>query len=130
MRGAKYFTELHLGCRVRLKKQDRERMARYLANIAEYPFTNDLKLNWWEVITKPGNVPFFPGCRHLLLHPRLTTEGVDVFEDEEGSVRLLYVVPITPLEHHLFVAHGRDALVGYFAENEIDVLSDRSDVKE
>ena len=126
---ANYFSELHLGCRLRLKKAEREQMARYLANLAEYPFANDLKLDWWEVINNPGDVPFFPGCRHLLLHPILTPQGVDVFEDEEGRIRLLYVVPITTHEHHLIVVHGREKLVDYFAENEIDTLTDRNDVR-
>src|SRR5262245_16976503 len=59
MNGADYFAELHLAVRAPLEKAGRERLARYLANVAAYPFANDLKLDWWELIPNSGRIPTF-----------------------------------------------------------------------
>ena len=76
--------------------------------------------------TDPGRLPGFAGCKHLLLHPRLSPEGFDTVDDPEGVVKVLMAIPITPHERHLILEHGRDALINYLAENEIDVLTDRA----
>lgn len=125
MRGASHFVELHMGIREQLSKEQRLEVARFLANVATYPFQWDLKLEWWEVLARPGKIPFFAGCPHLLLHPRLTPEGFDEVDDEEGTVKLLYLVPITPLERHLLVDHGREEFLEYLEQEEIDLLRDR-----
>jgi hypothetical protein len=127
MKGADYFAELHLGVRARLKKKDREAVARFLVNVAEYPFHNDLKLDWWEVVSRPGTIPFFPGCRHLLLHPSLAVKGFDRIDDPDGPVKLLYVVPITPMERHLMVDHGREAFIRHAKTEGLDLCKDRRD---
>ncbi len=102
-------------------------MARRVADLCAYPFQHERKLDWWEVLSNPGRLPGFNGCKHLLLHPRLSPEGFDLVEDSEGIVKVLYVLPITPRERQLLLEHGREALVDYFVENDIDVLSDRVD---
>ena len=102
-------------------------MARRIADVCAYPFEFDRKLDWWEVIRFPGPLPGFRGCKHLLLHPRLNSEGFDLVDDTEGVVKVIYLVPITPLERQLFLDHGREALIDHFVRNEIDVLSDRFD---
>jgi hypothetical protein len=124
MSGADYFTELHWPIRARLKKPQRLDVARRLADIATYPFQHGLKLDWWEVISNPGPIPHFPGCRHLLLHPRLTEWGTDEIDHPDGAIKVLYVIPITPQERHLFIDHGRAALLDHWDEA-VDVLSDR-----
>jgi hypothetical protein len=91
------------------------------------PFDHDRTLDWWHVINNPGNIPLFPGCRHLLLRSRFTEKGFDELEDPEGPVKLLYVVPITPMERHLLVDHGREGFLDYVEENQIDLLCDRKD---
>src|SRR5262249_52940889 len=101
-----------------------------VADICAYPFQFDRKLDWWEVIRDPGRLPGFEGCKHLLLHPRLTPEGFDQIEDVDGVVKVLYLVPITPLERHLLLAHGRRAFQKHLADNEIDILKDRFDPPE
>jgi hypothetical protein len=75
-------------------------------------------------------LPGFKRCKHLLLHPRLSPDGFDLVEDPDGVVKVLYLVPITPLERHLLLEHGRRVLQAYFAENDIDVLKDRFDPPE
>jgi hypothetical protein len=127
MTGADYFCEVHFALRARLTEQERLEVARRIADVCAYPFQFDRKLDWWEVIRDPGRLPGFEGCQHLLLHPRLTPEGFDQIEDPDGIVKVLHLVPITPLERQLLLEHGRRALQEYLAENEIDVLKDRFD---
>lgn len=124
MSGADYFTELHWPIRARLKKQQRLEMARRLADMANYPFQYGLKLDWWEVITNPGPIPHFAGCRHMLLHPRLTEQGTDEIDHPDGAIKVLYIIPITPQERHLLIDHGRDALREHW-DGAVDVLGDR-----
>lgn len=127
MTGADYYCELTLGVRARLRKSTREVVARYLSHVSVYPFQYGRKFDWWEVMTNPGDIPQFPGCRHLLLRDRLTAEGFDTVDDPDGPVKLLYVVPITPLERHLVLDHGPAALQTHWDEHGTDILSDRSD---
>jgi hypothetical protein len=129
MPGADYAAELHLGVRAWLRKAERERLSRWLVNVAEYPFHYGRTLDWWHVLSNPGPIPHFPNCPHLILHPRLTAEGFDTIEDRDGLIKVFYVVPITPLERHLAVDLGGTTLPDYWAENGIDVLSDRTDPK-
>jgi hypothetical protein len=130
MVGADYFCEVHFAIRAPLTKQERLKVARRVADICAYPFQHDRKLDWWELIRDPGRLPGFQGCKHLLLHPRLSPEGFDLVEDPDGIVKVLYLIPITPLERHLLLEHGRQALQEYLAENNIDVLEDRFDPPE
>jgi len=127
MKGADYFTELHFAYRGCLSERRRLSVARKLADVAEYPFENTLKLDWWEIIPKTGEIPAFPGCRHLLLHTKFKKEGFDTIDDEEGLVKLLYVVPITPKERHIILKHGRDAFWDYIEGEGLDILADRQD---
>lgn len=127
MPGADAFVELHLGFRGHLDKGQRLDLARMLADVAEYPFENGLKLDHWEIIPEVSRIPVFAGCRHLLLHPRLAEGGIDRLEDEDGPVKLIYVVPITPYERHLLTAHGRSEFLRHVEEEDVDLLSDRHD---
>lgn len=125
MTGADYFAELHWAIRASLTEDQRLRVAQRLADLAAYPFEHDLKLGWWEVIRQAGPLPQFDGCRHILLHPRLADEGFDEIEHPDGTIKVLYVVPITPLERHLILSHGSRDLVNHWAEDGTDVLRDR-----
>jgi hypothetical protein len=127
MPGAAEPVELALAVRGGPEKEQRQAAAGLLANLAQYPFDHNLELDWWEVINRPGFIPLFPGCRHLLLHPPLTPNGLDHVADPDGAVKLLYVVPITPLERHLLVEHGRESYQRHVAEGGVDLLADRSD---
>jgi hypothetical protein len=125
--GTGYRAELHMGVRKFLRNPQRERLARFLANAAEYPFHHGRAIDWWQVIANPGEIPEFPGCKHLLLHPKFTDEGFDTIDDQAGPVRLFYVVPITPLERHLLVDHGRELFLEYTEAGGLDLLADRID---
>jgi hypothetical protein len=130
MQGADYFTELHFAVRSALDKDQRLQVARFLADVAEYPFQNNLKLDWWELINPGRPIPAFSGCKHLLLHPRLAPDGTDTLDDPDGPVKLLYLVPITPAERQLLLTRGRSAFLRQVEDNEIDLLQDRQDAAE
>jgi hypothetical protein len=101
MTGADHFVELHLSRRGPLAREQREEIARYLANLVMYPFVNNLRLGPWEVIPNAGRIPGCEGCRHLLLCPQTAPNGIAEVDDPEGTVRLLFVVPITPREREV-----------------------------
>jgi tetratricopeptide (TPR) repeat protein len=130
MAGTDTFCEVHFAIRAPLTKEQRLEVARRVADVCAYPFQHGRKLDWWEVIVDPGRLPGFAGCKHLLQHPRLSPHGFDQVSDLDGTVKVLYLVPITPLERRLLVEHGRDALQDHLVRNNIDVLKDRFDPPE
>ncbi|MFO0878445.1 MAG: suppressor of fused domain protein [Gemmataceae bacterium] len=119
------FAELHFAVRSRLETDQRLDFARFLANVASYPFQWGLRLDWWEIIRDVHPIPGFPGCRHLLLHPRFTPESFDEIDDEEGKIKLLYIVPLTPLERHILTNQGREEFMAFVTRERIDLLADR-----
>jgi hypothetical protein len=125
MKGADYFAELHMAIRDSLPAEQRELVARYLANLVAYPFVNERKMDWWEIITNAGTIPYFSACSHLLLHPRIAPEGFDELDDAEGRIKLIYIVPITPSERKLLVQGGKSAFEDYVNGERIDLLRDR-----
>ena len=116
-----------MGIRAYLGKERREQVARFLANLSEYAFQYGRTIDWWHVLSNPGPIPEFPGCPHLMFHPKFVEHGCDTIEDKTGVVKLLYVVPITPTERHLLVEHGRDDFIEYVVDNEIDLFQNRAD---
>jgi hypothetical protein len=84
-------------------------------------------LDWWEIIRDPGSIPLFHGCNHVMLTPPWSETGLKQFDDEDGLIRFLHVIPITPVERHLLKDHGREALLAYLDDQEIDLFSDRQD---
>ncbi len=130
MPGTGGFVELHLGFRGDLTADQRLGLARRLADLAQYPFEHGLSLDWWQIVRVEGSLPAFTGCRHLLLHPKLAEGGIEHLEDEDGPVKLIYVVPITPYERHLLTCHGRSDFLRHIDVNDVDLLADRRDPPE
>ena len=127
MPGADYFTEVNLGIRGAIEEHDRRRLAAFLANVAEYPFCHARKLDWWERLSNPGNIPCFPGCTQLLLTPCLTDGGFSRFNPPDEEVKLLYATPTTSKENHILTVHGRQAFLDYLIEHELDLFAPRTD---
>ncbi len=127
MPGADYRVELHMGIRAYLGKEERLNVARFLADLAEYPFDHNRTLDFWHVLKQPGKIPHFPSCPHLIFHPRMTEAGFDTIADSEGEIRVFFVVPITPHERQLAIDRGKDALLDYWCEMEVDLFVDRID---
>jgi hypothetical protein len=55
----------------------------------------DLKLDWWEHLVDPGNVPMFSGCKTLLLGPALSEIALTPFPMSDSDVKVLHMYPLT-----------------------------------
>lgn len=120
MSGAAHRAELHLGLRLKTEKEDDALIARFLANLAMYPFQIGSFIDWWHTVSKPGKIPFHTSADCVLFHPRFVSEGWDSIATSSGEVRILNVIPITKKEKDLKSrALIADALSG------IDVFSPR-----
>ncbi len=119
--------EMTLAVRGPLARGDRDRIPILLANLSEYPFANDCRLDWWERIANPGPIPAFPGCRQLLLAPMFGEDPFEHFPAPDEDVKVISVVPITPSEAHVLEAHGREAFLDHWETTGIDIFAPRSD---
>lgn len=128
MPGANYLAELNLGCRQVLSQSDERQLATLLANITEYAFANNLKLDWWERLAHPLVIPVFSNCTKILFAPSFAEPEFSWLETQEEPVKLLYVVPITERENHILAAHGVESFREYLHEEAVDLFSPRSDV--
>ncbi|MEZ0227340.1 MAG: suppressor of fused domain protein [Planctomycetota bacterium] len=116
--------ELHFSVRGRLPAKVEDAVTRFLANLSIYPWDQRQVLGWWHTLSSVGEIPGFPKCCAILLHPRFTEKGWDTVKHGRTEVRLLNAVPIT--ENELEVARvDLSALVGRWAEDEIDIFVDR-----
>jgi hypothetical protein len=128
MAGGNYRAELTLGRRGHLTPDLKGSLARFIANLAEYPFMYNLTLGWWERLADPGPIPGFPGCSQLLLAPDLGTGDelrFDRFPLPDEDVQVLRAIPITPHENHLLKDYGRTAFLDYWEESGVDIWGPR-----
>jgi len=126
MKGADYRVELTLGHRGPMDDTTRSKMTVFLANLSEYPFTHDLKLDWWERLSHPGPIPGFPGCPKLLLAPPFG--GVPLtFPAPDDDVRLLTAIPVTQEENDILATQGRDAFLDYWENAGVDIFAPRGE---
>jgi hypothetical protein len=101
MIGAAHRAELHFAIKARLEQREEHSIARFLANLAMYPFQIGSFLDWWHTISQPGVIPFFSRARCVLLHPEFVRDGWSWIETSVSDVRILNVVPITEEEEAL-----------------------------
>jgi len=127
---ADHRVELTLGVRGHISRKHRSQLATLLANLAEYPFTHERKIDWWERLVDPGAIPAFPGCPQLLLAPMFGDSPLERFPSPDEDVKVLAVVPITGREGRLLKEHGRSAFLDYWEENGVDIYSPRADAPE
>lgn len=122
MQGAEHRAELHLGIRAVLDAAQRKKVARFMANVAMYPFYHRTHLDWWHRLRDPGVIPEFPSCSTLFFHPKFVEDGWDTINTEEGVVKLLNIIPTLQAEYDLGSAQK---MVEYLAEHEVDLLAPR-----
>jgi len=127
MKGADYRVELTLGVRDPITANQRTALGLFLANVTEYPFMYDLKLDWWETLADVGAVPVFTECRQALLVPMFGEEPFERFAPPDDDVKVLSLVPITPHEHHLLSSHGRSAFLDHWEREGVDIFQPRRD---
>ena len=101
MTGVAHRAELHFSLRLRLTEEERHTAARFLANLAMYPFQTGEPLDWWHNIANPGRVPFFQTATCVFLHPAFVKDGWSSMTAEGCEVHILNVIPITPAEREL-----------------------------
>jgi|GEM_PF-1922607 hypothetical protein len=107
-----------------LTAEEERACARFLANMAGYPWDHRRALDFWHRLAAPGPIPCFPHCQKILFHPRLVAEGWDTVEHEGVEVRLLHPIPVTTEESAL-AADSVTALLRYFHRENIDLFLDR-----
>jgi hypothetical protein len=127
MNNADYLVELCWHIRGKISEDDKRHCSWFMANLTEYPFMYDLKLDWWEHLVDPGKMPMFSGCKTLLLAPALSEIALKPFPSPDSKVKVLHIYPLTDLETHLVAEHDRDEFVEFIEERKIDLFSDRSD---
>ncbi|WP_367872192.1 suppressor of fused domain protein [Luteolibacter sp. Populi] len=98
---AAYRAELHFAVRRHLDDKDKHRIARFLANLAMYPFQVGDPLDWWHTLRDPGPIPLYDTASCALLYPRFVEDGWDTSMIGDQEVRFLNVIPITPTEKDL-----------------------------
>lgn len=124
---ADYRAELTLGVRSPFAPEARRRLPMFLANVAEYPFTHQRALNWWERLTQPGEIPGFPDCSQLLLAPTFGDSPFKHFPAPDEDVKVLSLLPITVHEGHILKEHGAKAFLDYWEETGVDLFAPRHD---
>ena len=115
--------ELHFAIRAFVTQDQAHQVARFLANVAEYPFENELRIDWWHRLRDAGNIPMFPGKRRLLFRPPFTEGANGYITWASESIRFLYLVPLTD-EQAEVLSRGKDAYEQYLIDNELDPLGE------
>jgi hypothetical protein len=116
--------ELTLGVRGPLAGDTRGRIPMFMANVAEYPFTNRRTLNYWERLTQPGEIPGFPDCAQLLLAPMFGETPLR-FPAPDEDVRVLSLIPITAREGDILKEHGPEGFFDYWKKSGVDLFAPR-----
>ena len=122
MPGALSPVELNLGCRLKLKENDERELAHLLANITEYPFANNIQLDWWHRLAHPGSIPVFSNCTAILFAPSFAEPESSWLDVPATPIKLLYVIPITEHENHILHSHGLEAFEDYLDQDGIDLF--------
>ncbi len=116
--------EFHFSVRGRVPAKVEREVTLFLANLSTYPWDHGHVLDWWHTLSSVGEIPGFPLCCAILLHPRFTEEGWDTVKHGRQQVRILNAVPITANELAVTRLDLR-ALLRRWAEDRIDIFKDR-----
>lgn len=114
--------ELHFAIRAELSDEETHSVARFLANLAEYPFDHNLHLDWWQRLADVGVIPGFPGKHRILIRPPFTDDACREVTYDEQTIRFLYLVPLTSEENRILAEEGISSYVDYLVRNELDPL--------
>lgn len=118
--------ELHFAIRASLSPEETHEAARFLVNLAEYPFDHNLQLGWWHRLSEVGTIPCYPGKHKILLRPPFSNDTCREVTYDGETIRFLYVVPITAEENNM-LSQGIDAYEDYLIENDLDPLGQREE---
>jgi len=106
MVGAAYDVELHLAYRGLLGPSERAEVAQFLADVAVYPFMNQIRLDWWDRVPAKRRIPLFTSCSTMLLRPPFLSTGMATLELDGETIKILLRCPDYPQEDHRLAVHG------------------------
>ncbi|WP_299769931.1 suppressor of fused domain protein [uncultured Pseudoteredinibacter sp.] len=115
-------TEVQFAVRGHLTDKEIHQGAKFLANISEYPFSNNLSLDWWHRLKDAGRVPFFNGCTKILFRPPFSESQCKDAEWKGDIIKFLFLVPLTETENEALSNGGPDSYHDYMHENDFDLL--------
>lgn len=114
--------ELQFAARGSYSRDEIHNAARFLANVAEYPFANNLTLDWWHSLGHAGKVPFFENVTKILFRPSFTGDACSYSGYGAETIKFLFIVPLTEDESHVITRHGPAAYEDYMEKNGFDPL--------
>jgi hypothetical protein len=120
--GSSNRAELQFAIRGNLTNEEIHEVARFLANVAEYPFANNLTLDWWHSLGDSGKVPCFPEVSKILFRPSFSDSACSDATYQNETIKFLFIVPLTEEESHIITVHGPEAYENYMEENGFDPL--------
>ena len=118
-------TELHFAIRDNSLDINLKRVAVFMANLASYPFMNNLYLDWGHTILSPGIIPYFEKCSSVMFFPAFVKSVWDTTRFDDMEIHYLNIVPLTMNEISHKNKNGPNSLYDYFDENNIDIFQDR-----
>ena len=119
--------ELHFSIRAPAANLDLNLVSAFCANLATYPYANGTFYDWTQTINSPGEIPRFPGCSTVLLHPAFNVGGWDTMIFEGTKIQIMNLVPLTLEEMAFRQKNGPFSIYDYLSEKEIDIFRDRGD---
>lgn len=114
--------ELQFAVRGNISDQEMHEAAKFLANITEYPFENNITLDWWHSLRNAGKIPFFDNAKKILFRPSFSDTACSDATYNDELIKFLFIVPLTEVESHIITKHGPDAYETYMEENNYDPL--------
>lgn len=117
--------ELHWLVKRRLSPAEQAEAVAFLAQLATTAEQPQATFDWQTRVQVPAGVPGFASCREVWLHPALAENDPDTLDDPQGTVKVLYVVPLTEYESFVLTRNGVAALREYANANGIDLLEPR-----
>jgi hypothetical protein len=125
MKGTNFRAELHFSIRGTLTENEISTVSVFMANVAVYPFIQDVYFDWLQLLSNPGEIPCFDKATSLLFHPAFVENGWDKINTDEQDVKILNLVPITEDERILMKQEGFGALARHFEQSNIDLFERR-----
>lgn len=125
MINADFRAELHFAIRGYLSEDEISKVAKFLANVAVYPFIENIYLDWLHILSDPDLIPCFSKATSILFHPAFVKNGWDTIKTNNITVKLLNIVPITEEERLLIKKNGIHKLFDSFVKNKIDIFARR-----
>lgn len=116
--------EIHWTIRGTLAEKDISSCSYFLSKLAEYPFTKNITLDHWHIITGL-DIPVFSKCSNLLFHPTFVKDGWDKIDWNGETIKILNIVPLTDEEYREAENSGVNVMLDRLFQSRIDIFSNR-----